>query len=344
MKTQIQTRENDEWISLDPGFNKVDLDKWEDEKWTGATLNAGWIESEIDKRSGATPYYLFPTKVGEFSVYMECNGFQVAKHNPNNEWLGFIGYSNTQQNWRISEYSGCQISNLKSAGRLIPGWKDVKVNGCDVSDQAIEADLACSFHLSVKADGHWRMIGPTVQRNDHYNFVVSYGGWDWREMEFGVVSVSVDEVNDSGSGNIRGTYKNLKTDKNPVDRNTVDREIKSLTIVSGGQEAPIKSNPVRSDETLLNPTFYVGRQEPPLSNPVDHDIVKLSREEEQLYSDSELLAPPDSFVDVLPTREQIASKTPQRVSDDVRSRFSFGGGLKEKEKATKFSGRLTFKR
>nr|QRW41685.1 MAG: hypothetical protein [Geolu virus] len=101
-------------------------------------------------------------------------------------------------------YSACKITNYLAAETVVYGHPDMKVNGCDVTDQVVECDFSGSFHLEADGDGYFAVQAPPVRKSDHYNFSVSYGNFTDKFLELGTVSISIDEVNSNSSGRNRG--------------------------------------------------------------------------------------------------------------------------------------------
>ena len=207
----ISTRTHDDFVYPKPlGF--CTMYKWEDENWTKENFTANYSRNDSDE---ALPYVLIPCSPGKFSVYVECQGFMVVKArsgNYNGNWLGCVAYNVNRSGWVVQEYSGCKITNYKVSHTFVSGHPDVVLNDCHFHDgQGVECDSIISFHLECDVDGFWALQPPPIQKNDHYNYVVSYGDWSDKTLEWGSVSISVDEINQGACTAIRGKQQIRET-------------------------------------------------------------------------------------------------------------------------------------
>lgn len=190
----VKTRRNDEYMDVG-SLSSVKLYFWKDESWSIEYLSANYSQNDSNR---ATPYFLIPVSEGKYSVYIECEGFQAvkAKDGPNDgKMSGFITYSEGQNGWMARAYTGCTISNYRATDSKVAGHPDLEVNGCNVTDQLVERDFYCSFHLDATGDGYFALQAPPIEKSDHHNFVVSYGNFTNKTLEWGSVSISIDEVN-----------------------------------------------------------------------------------------------------------------------------------------------------
>nr|UYL94462.1 MAG: ORF5 [Guiyang Paspalum paspaloides solemo-like virus 1] len=179
---------------------------WKDEAWSVETLSAGY---SINNRERATPFFLVPVEKGKYSVYVQCEGFKAVKAkggSNDGRMSGFITDNSGQAGWRAYNYDGCVISNYKASNDRVQGHPDLKVNGCSFTDQLVETDFYCSFHLEVATEGYFGVQAPPIEKSDHYNYVVSYANFTEKVMEWGSVSIAMDEVNE-------GAYRGSKWDK-----------------------------------------------------------------------------------------------------------------------------------
>jgi hypothetical protein len=179
---------------------------WKDESWSIEKLSAGY---RVNNRDRAIPYLLIPVEKGKYSVFIQCEGFKAvkAKGGTNDgKMSGFICDNVNLQGWRAYAYTGCSISNYKTADSNVPGHPDMRVNNCSFTDQLVERDFSCSFHLEVPQQGYFGLEAPPIEKSDHFNFVVSYANFTEKIMEWGSVSIAIDEVND-------GAYSGSKWDK-----------------------------------------------------------------------------------------------------------------------------------
>lgn len=179
--------------------------KWEDENWQTVTLSAGYA---VNDRVRAQPYVIVPADEGQFSVYIEAEGFYNVKSiggaTPGS-WCGFIAYNTKDPGWLVNQYSGCTITNYKDRSDFVEGHPDAVVNDCHLrAGRAVEADFYCSFDLRVEAGGGmWIIYAPYLQKDSDYNYIVSYGGYTNKTCEFGSLSISIDEVNPGSSSRAR---------------------------------------------------------------------------------------------------------------------------------------------
>lgn len=178
----------------------IKLYKWENEHWSNENFTANYLQNDREK---ATPYFLIPADKGEFTVYIETDGeYKVrAITDPNKgKWAGFVAFNADQDGWFAREYSGVKISNYQATRSFVVGHPDAEVNNCHFQgSRAVESDYYCSFDLSVAEDGaYWAMQAPPIQKSDDYNYVVSYGGYSDKDLEWGMLSISIDEKDEDG--------------------------------------------------------------------------------------------------------------------------------------------------
>lgn len=191
----ITTAQNDQDIDV-RGLNSIRMFKWEDESWTTVTLSANFSQND---RISATPYFLIPCYIGTYDVYIECQGDQAVKSiggKADGCWGGIIAYDTTKAGWQARTYSGCSMQNYKESRTDVCGHPDVDLNGCKFkANRAVECDYYCSFRLVVETDGYWALQAPPVMKDSDFNYEVSYGGYTNKTMEWGAVSIAIDEVN-----------------------------------------------------------------------------------------------------------------------------------------------------
>jgi len=171
---------------------------WEDEQWKKVHLTANYAAND---RASAQPYVIIPARKGHFKVYMECEGFQAVKSikgKADGSWCGMIAYDTTQSSWMVNEYIGCKITDFRSTTTWVCGHPDVKLNDCQFKpNRGVECDYFCSFDLVCDDDdSKWVIYAPRIQKDSDFNYVVSYANFTDKRMEWGGVSISIDEVND----------------------------------------------------------------------------------------------------------------------------------------------------
>lgn len=190
---------NDHDIDVKP-LSFITMYKWEDESWTSVKLSASYLQND---QVEATPYFLIPSSKGKFSVYIECEGFQAVKSiggKADGCWGGLIAYNRKKDGWQARASAGTVLSNYRSTTTVINGHPDCEVNDCKFKpDRGVESDLICSFHLEAEDDSYWALQAPPIQKSSDYNYVVSYGGYTEKSIEWGSVSISIDEVNQTAS-------------------------------------------------------------------------------------------------------------------------------------------------
>lgn len=178
----------------------IRLFKWEDESWTSVNLSANYLKND---RVEATPYFLIPSNKGKYSVYIECEGFQAVKSiggQADGCWTGLIAYDRSKEGWQARTYTATAITNYKASSTTVGGHPDSELNDCKFrQERMVESDFSCSFHLECDGDGYWALQAPPVQKSSDYNYVVSYANYTEKRLEWGSVSISIDEVNETAS-------------------------------------------------------------------------------------------------------------------------------------------------
>lgn len=254
----IKTRGNNEFLDVGP-LNNVSMYFWKDEAWSVETLSAGY---NLNNRDRATPFFCVPVEKGKYSVYIQCEGFKAvkAKGGSNDGRMnGFITDNSSQMGWRAYNYDGCVISNYKASNDRVLGHPDLKVNGCSFSDQLVETDFYCSFHLEVATEGYFAIQAPPIEKDDHYNYVVSYANYTEKIMEWGSVSIAMDEVNE-------GAYRGSKWDKTAPVNARLSRQISAISEVYTPIESDLKVQPERTESTppARIPQVQEAKTEPPV--------------------------------------------------------------------------------
>ncbi|APG75730.1 hypothetical protein 3 [Changjiang polero-like virus 1] len=191
---------NSSYIDSRP-LSYVNMYKWEDEKWSTVHLTAGYSRNDGEE---IQPYMVIPASKGKFRVYLECEGFMAVKSiggKADGCWAGLMAYDSTKSGWSVSEYVGAKITNIQANTNFVCGHPDVKLNDCTFKkNRGIECDFVCSFHLDCDdEDGKWLLYPPPVQKSDDFNYIVSYSNFTDKWLEWGMISISIDEINSPSS-------------------------------------------------------------------------------------------------------------------------------------------------
>ncbi|QIZ03432.1 ORF5 [Tobacco yellow virus] len=166
--------------------------------WTN--VDARWYSNSNVK---AVPMYVFPVPEGAWSVEISTEGYQptASTTDPNKGKVdGMIAYSDDQSEvWNVGINQNCNITNLKADNSWKYGHPDMEINNCHFNQgQVLEMDGTVSFHVETTgADASFFLVGPAVQKLSKYNYAVSYGAWTDRDMELGLITVSLDEKDES---------------------------------------------------------------------------------------------------------------------------------------------------
>jgi len=169
----------------------------ENEKCETRTIESFW---NSNNNVAAQAAFVFSVPEGSYSVNISSEGLQSVDHIGGSDdgfWIGLIAYSNaSDDNWGVGNYKGCTFKNLMITNSWRPGHKDLKLNGCQFTDgQIVERDAVISFHLEAQGkDAKFCLTAPRTMKTDKYNYVVSYGGYTNKRMEFGTISVTFDEA------------------------------------------------------------------------------------------------------------------------------------------------------
>lgn len=171
--------------------------KWEDEKWSQVHLSAGYSQNTSEF---AQPYMVIPANKGKFKVYIEAEGFMAVKSikgKADGCWAGLVAYDSTKAGWSVAPYVGVRIANQQVNTSFVCGHPDVKLNDCSFKpNRGVECDFICSFELEADDDdAKWILYPPPIQKGDDFNYIVSYSNWTDKWCEWGMVSISIDEVN-----------------------------------------------------------------------------------------------------------------------------------------------------
>lgn len=192
----IGTRESSDSIFV----RKLGLQKFQyntDDVHEDRQLRSWWYSDNSVESQAA---FVFPIQEGEYSVQVTIEGLQSVDHiggNYDGYWIGLIAYGNdVADNWGVGIYNRCTITDLVNTASWRPGHKDLQLNGCKFSDQIVERDAIMSFKVHAQKDASFYLVAPKTKKSDNYNFVVSYGEYTDKRMEFGTISVTIDERND----------------------------------------------------------------------------------------------------------------------------------------------------
>ncbi|APG76543.1 hypothetical protein 3 [Wuhan insect virus 20] len=182
----------------------------EDEKFYNFNLNARFYSENSLK---AVPMIVFPVPAGSWSVAISAEGYQPTSSttDPHRGKIdGMIGYSDDEADvWNVGVYANVEITNNKADNAWKYGHPDYEVNNCHFNQrQCIERDSDISFHVKTTGDNAaFFLVGPAIQKQSKYNYAVSYGDWTDRDMEIGLIHVSLDERHESGSKKVRRLHK-----------------------------------------------------------------------------------------------------------------------------------------
>lgn len=189
---------NDQYIDIG-SLSAVELFRWENENWATVQISSSFY---TNNRRYAIPQMHIPCYPGEYSVYVECEGFQSTKHTDGKElgsMIGFIAYEPSRQSWYVASGEGNEITRYAKSVNDVLGASELKVNGCEFKTRRyVERDASMSFHLKVTKESTWSLVAPAIEKADGYNYLVSYGSRTWKSMEFGSVSITIVESPQSG--------------------------------------------------------------------------------------------------------------------------------------------------
>nr|UJQ88490.1 MAG: ORF5 [Bean leafroll virus] len=175
----------------------------EDENANWTNVEARWYSNNNVK---ATPMFIFPVPQGKWSVEVSTEGYQPTSSttDPNNgKCDGLIAYSDDDKTdvWNVGVQKNLTISNNKADNTWKYGHPDLEINSCKFNNrQVLERDAYISFHVETTGpNASFFLVAPPVQKTARYNYAVSYGAWTDRMMEFGSVTVALDEHLEGGN-------------------------------------------------------------------------------------------------------------------------------------------------
>nr|UYL94429.1 MAG: ORF5 [Chickpea chlorotic stunt virus] len=251
--------------------------KWEDDNWMEVNLQANYA---VNNSQYAEPYTIIPASKGKFHVYLECDGQMAVKSvggKADNSWRGLIAYDTSRRMWNVGNYKGCVIENYKKTDSFVLGHPDVEVNDCKFDKaRGVEADWYASFQLTCDDDeGAWILYAPPIPKDSLYNYTVSYGEYTENMCEWGAVSISIDEDNNSTGNEVRvkpsrgrqmcWAEPEGKLEEQPLETNEVK-------IISIGKENPA-ANPTDSSEVRGELNYSLERSDSEDEIPEAPDIV-----------------------------------------------------------------------
>lgn len=230
-------------------LSKVSLYRWEDEQWTVSDFEAYWSEN---RTAYATACIEIPVSKGNHSVYIECEGFQPVKAltAPNDgKMSGLVAYNPARDGWSAYPRQGCTISNYRATDKKVFGHPELEINNCKfTSNQVVERDFFCSFHLECTTDSAIFVLqAPPLEKLDTYNYIVSYGDYSEKELEFGAISISIDEVNTDASGATPKGIRRLTTARRiaisrPSEGQPMSAQTPGLSIASTAAASSLRTN------------------------------------------------------------------------------------------------------
>lgn len=168
----------------------------ENEKSETKLIDSFWMSNN---NVAAQAAFVYPVPEGSYSVNISCEGLQAVDHIGGDEdgyWIGIVAYTNnSSDNWGIGNYKGCSFENYLATNTWRPGHKDLTLNDCQFKEgQIVERDSIISFKVKATgSDACFYLMSPKTMKTDKYNYVVSYGGYTNKRMEFGTISVTFDE-------------------------------------------------------------------------------------------------------------------------------------------------------
>nr|QNT38464.1 Minor capsid protein [Soybean dwarf virus]QNT38504.1 Minor capsid protein [Soybean dwarf virus] len=143
--------------------------------------------------------FIYPVPQGTWSIEISCEGYQATSsttdpHRGKSD--GMIAYDDDQTKvWNVGVQNNVTISNNKADADWKYGHPNLTINGERFDqNQVVEKDGTVSFHLvTTGPNASFFLVGPPVKKIAKYNYCISYGAWTDRDMEFGMVSVVLDE-------------------------------------------------------------------------------------------------------------------------------------------------------
>jgi hypothetical protein len=213
--------------------------------------------------------FIYPVPQGTWSIEISCEGYQATSsttdpHRGKSD--GMIAYDDNQDKvWNIGVQNNVTISNNKADADWKYGHPDLTINGERFDQkQVVEKDGTVSFHLvTTGPNASFFLAGPAVKKTAKYNFCISYGAWTDRDMEFGLVSVVLDEHLEGvrGSQYVRKTLRpghvsvnrthRLQDSFTPVEYvSDEDSSSSSSSIVSNRPSTPDNDSDVQFTESL----------------------------------------------------------------------------------------------
>jgi hypothetical protein len=234
----------------------------ENENFYWFQIAAQWYSNTNTK---AVPMFVFPVPIGEWSVEISTEGYQATSSttDPNKGRIdGLIAYDNSNEGWNIGAGSNVTITNNKADNSWKYGHPDLEINSCHFNqNQVLEKDGIISFHIkATEKEANFFLVAPPVQKTSKYNYAVSYGAWTDRDMEFGLISVTLDEKRNSGSP----TRKSLRAGHTQV-ASTTDLVASPEKDNSGIQTSETPSAPVTSSKAPLPTVSDSESEDDPLS-------------------------------------------------------------------------------
>jgi len=198
--------------------------------------------------------YIFPVPSGKWSVEVSTEGYQATSSttDPHKGKVdGLIAYSDDQdKGWNVGEYSNVAITNNKADNTWKYGHPNLEINSCHFNNrQCLERDAVLSFHVETTGDNAaFFVVGPSVQKQSKYNYAVSYGEWTDRDMELGLVSVSLDEKINS---------KRFQTKRNPRAGHSKGPQLTKLSPLPTQEVAQLEkeNSGIQASETPSTPVI-----------------------------------------------------------------------------------------
>jgi hypothetical protein len=212
--------------------------------------------------------FVYPVPEGIWSIEISCEGYQAASSTSDphrGKCDGMIAYDDDSSKvWNVGQQNNVTITNNKADNDWKYGHPDLTINGDKFDqNQVVEKDGIISFHLvTTGPNASFFLVAPAVKKTAKYNFCVSYGDWTDRDMEFGMVSVVLDEHLEGARGSqyVRKTPRpghvganrshRLQDYSTPVEYVSDEESSSSNSIVSNRPSTPDNDSDTQFAESL----------------------------------------------------------------------------------------------
>nr|UYL94468.1 MAG: ORF5 [Panicum distortion mosaic virus] len=215
-----------------------------------------------------------PVPQGTWSVQISAEGYQPTSSttDPNvGKVDGLIAYDDSSEGWNIGIGKNVAISNNRADNTWKYGHPDLEVNSCHFNQkQCLERDGIISFHIETTGeDANFFLVSPPVQKLSKYNYAVSYGAWTDRDMEIGLITITLDQkLGSAHAREVRAGHSGAETFytlvQPPVKENT---ETQPLQIEAAAAQAQKSSESEDSSDSEQEPVLGVPVGEDPFDVP-----------------------------------------------------------------------------